>query len=151
MFSISNTNWNCTYYYFECFMTFLDIAFIFIFLMKNLSKFETFSQQQPIFLNTIVDTIKQFLDFFFPSCMSFYVFSQNMCNTYSHNTTHFPLLQNQPLSFSIQHMAIFCIFVFTMSNWSPSLFKIPTNLPYYGMGFKWDFRLDSQLDPTYSS
>lgn len=37
-----------------------------------------------------------------------------------------------------------------MLDRSPSLFKIAIASPYYGLDFRRDFGLDSQLDPTYS-
>jgi hypothetical protein len=68
--------------------------------------------------------------------MSFYVSSRHMSNTYSHNTTHFPLVENQPSSFSIQHRAVLCIFIFIMSDWSLLMgFFIPIKVVFFSNGF----------------
>ncbi len=58
MFFISNTNWNYTYSYFECFVNFQTLHLIKFFVMQNLAKSKDFSQQQPILLNTLVGIIK---------------------------------------------------------------------------------------------
>lgn len=110
--------------------------------MKNPTKVGPCSQQQLILVSILLDPRTQFINYFSPSCMSFYVSSQNMYNTYSHNTTHSPTIKNQPLLFSIHYRLILCIFIFIVKNLSPSLFKITISSLDYGL----DFRLDSQLN-----
>jgi hypothetical protein len=89
-----------------------------------------------------------------------------MCNTYLHNTTHFPPniymkdvqhIHKLHYKFStnikstiVVHnpkLGHLCVFIFTTSNQSPSLFKIPTHPPNYGLDFRWDYGLHFQLDP----
>ncbi len=96
MFIVSNTNWNCTYYYFEFFVSFQTLQLIQLFVTRNLSKSEACSQQQPILLSILVATIKLFMGVFLPLVCATHTYTtlhifhkiitQNMCNIYTHTT-----------------------------------------------------------------